>query len=70
MNISKIYPGGLLLLLSGSGGAKAAVCTSQSADDWKVIARWSCGHITTSTDTVGETASVPYFSADIEGDGK
>ncbi|HQS56903.1 MAG: hypothetical protein B7Y56_01965 [Gallionellales bacterium 35-53-114] len=52
MKNSKIYLGALLLSLLWSGGAQAAVCTSLSAGDWNVIARWSCGRIPLATDTV------------------
>ncbi|MCR4304740.1 MAG: hypothetical protein NUV63_11050 [Gallionella sp.] len=52
MKRANFWMGVLLLALFWSGEAMAAVCTSQSAGDWNVIARWDCGHIPVSTDTV------------------
>ncbi len=42
---------GTTLLLLASG-AQAAVCTSLSAGRWDSVARWSCGHIPVTADTV------------------
>ncbi len=42
----------LLLALAWSGGAMAAICTSQATGNWGTIATWSCGHVPLSTDTV------------------
>jgi len=41
-----------MVILSAAWSAEAAVCTSLSAGDWNVIARWSCGHIPVAADTV------------------
>lgn len=41
-----------LLMLSTVGAAEAAVCTSLSAGRWDQVARWDCGRIPLSTDTV------------------
>ena len=41
-----------MAMLSAAATAEAVVCTSLSAGDWNVIARWSCGHIPVAADTV------------------
>lgn len=50
--MNKIIRGCVWAGLMLSAGAQAAVCTSLSAGDWNVVARWNCGHIPVSTDTV------------------
>ncbi len=52
MKQANYWMGALLLALAWSGEAMAAVCTSMSAGDWNVVARWSCGHIPVAADTV------------------
>lgn len=52
MKRANIYLGALLLALACAGEAVAAVCTSLSAGDWNVVARWNCGHIPVAADTV------------------
>ncbi|MDO8311370.1 MAG: hypothetical protein Q7T25_05465 [Sideroxyarcus sp.] len=41
-----------MAMLSAAATAEAAVCTSLSAGDWNVVARWNCGHIPVAADTV------------------
>ncbi|MFZ2540644.1 MAG: hypothetical protein WAW75_02595, partial [Gallionella sp.] len=58
-SVPGLRPGGvgawlavLLLALFWSGSAMAAVCTSLSAGSWNSAARWSCGRVPLTTDTV------------------
>lgn len=52
MKRANFWMGALLLAVAWSGEATAAVCTSLSAGDWNVVARWDCGHIPVAADTV------------------
>ena len=52
MKRADYWAGALLLALVWSGGAMAAVCTSLSAGNWNVAARWSCGRVPVAADTV------------------
>jgi MSHA biogenesis protein MshQ len=51
MNASCLRPL-LFALASLPLAAEAAVCTSVSAGDWNVAARWDCGHVPLAADTV------------------
>lgn len=42
----------IAVLMFVTSQANAAVCTSLSAGNWNVVARWSCGHVPVAADTV------------------